>query len=511
MTGSTSSAGYPTIAGAYDTTHNSGDDVFVTKLNAAGSALVYSTFIGGSSNDFGNGIAIDAIGNAYLTGSTFDADTDYPTTAGAFDTTHNGNFDAFATKLNSSGANLTYSTFIGGSGNDTGSGIAIDATGIAYLTGDTLSADYPVNSDAFDTSYNGGGDVFVTKLKATGSALLYSTFVGGSGDDRGVGIANDATGNVYLIGTTISGTDYPTTGGAFDTTYNGGFDVFVSKFGIQSKFIDFDGDGKTDISIFRPAPGEWWINRSSTGTTFATQFGQTSDKIVPADYTGDGKTDVAFWRPSTGQWFVLRSEDFTFFAFPFGANGDVPVPADYDGDGKADATVFRSIGATWFISKSSGGTTIQGFGSPTDAPVPADYDGDGKADLAIYRANGGNQEWWYQKSSNNTVAALVFGITGDKAVQGDYTGDGKTDIAVWRPSNGNWFILRSEDLTFFAFPFGTNGDIPAPGDYDGDGKTDAAVFRPSAATWFLNRSTAGTQIVGFGLSTDRPLPNAFIP
>ncbi len=278
----------------------------------------------------------------------------------------------------------------------------------------------------------------------------------------------------------------------------------------SSKF-DYDGDGKTDISIFRPAQGEWWYLKSSDGGNFAAQFGQSTDKIVPADYTGDGKTDFAFFRPSSGQWFVLRSEDNSFFAFPFGTSTDTPVPADYDGDGKADAAVFRASTQTWFIQKSSGGTDIIGFGAANDKPVVADYDGDSKADIAIYRNNGGVSEWWIRRSSDSTVFAAQFGAATDKAVQGDYTGDGKTDIAVWRPSNGNWFVLRSEDFSFYAFPFGANGDTPVAGDYDGDGKFDAGVFRPTNQTWFVQRSTAGTLIQTFGINGDLPTPNAYIP
>ncbi|MDQ3132059.1 MAG: M36 family metallopeptidase, partial [Acidobacteriota bacterium] len=126
---------------------------------------------------------------------------------------------------------------------------------------------------------------------------------------------------------------------------------------VKSPF-DFDGDGKTDLSIFRPAPGEWWFLRSSDGGNSTFQFGNSSDKLVPADFTGDGKTDIALFRPSTNEWFVLRSEDSSFYSFPFGAAGDVPVPADYDGDGKADPAVFRPSTQTWFILRSSGGTTI---------------------------------------------------------------------------------------------------------------------------------------------------------
>jgi hypothetical protein len=277
--------------------------------------------------------------------------------------------------------------------------------------------------------------------------------------------------------------------------------------------IDFDGDGKTDIGITRPNNGvtEWWLSRSSDSNVFATVFGLSSDIPAPADFTGDGKTDIAIFRPSNGNWFILRSEDFTFLAFPFGANGDIPMPADFDGDGKADTAVYRPSTFTWFIPLSGGrGTTIAQFGAAGDLPVAADYDGDGKADIAIYRQNGGIKEWWVQRS-NLGLFATVFGVTGDKAVPGDFTGDGKTDIAIWRPSNGNWFILRSEDFSFLAFPWGAAGDIPAPGDYDGDGKTDAAVFRQSSATWFVNRTGgSGPLITNFGAATDNPVAGVFV-
>ncbi len=286
----------------------------------------------------------------------------------------------------------------------------------------------------------------------------------------------------------------------------------IFKFSQNATPFDFDGDAKTDIGIFRPANGEWWINRSSNGSTFVFQFGTSTDKIVPADFTGDGKTDVAFWRGSNGQWFVLRSEDSTFYAFPFGANGDTPVPADYDADGKADAAVFRASNLTWYINKSTGSTDIVGFGASGDKPVIADYDGDGKADIAIFRPNGATgAEWWIRRSSNSTVFATQFGTSTDKPTQGDFTGDSKADVAFWRPSNGTWYVLRSEDLSFYAFPFGANGDTPVAGDYDGDGKFDAGIFRPSNQNWFVQKSSGGTIIQQFGISGDLPLPSAFVP
>lgn len=322
--------------------------------------------------------------------------------------------------------------------------------------------------------------------------------------------ANDGTQSVTVpnIATTQGRIKIEGDGNIFFDVSDANFTVTQSATAADAPF-DFDGDNKTDISIFRPGPGEWWYQQSSTSQVSAAQFGTGTDTITPADFTGDGKADLAFWRPSTGFWFVLRSENFTFFGFPFGTGGDIPAPADYDGDQKADAAVFRPSSGTWFISRSSdGGTTFAQFGIPTDKPVVADYDGDGRADIAVFRPAPG--EWWISRSTAGLLA-LQFGSSTDRPVPGDYTGDGKADVAFWRPSNGNWFIARSENPTFFAFPFGTNGDTPAPGDYDGDGRFDVAVFRSTGTTWFVNRSTAGVLIQQFGLATDVPVPSAFVP
>ena len=134
--------------------------------------------------------------------------------------------------------------------------------------------------------------------------------------------------------------------------------------------FDFDGDGRTDLAIFRPASGEWWYLKSSNGGNAAVTFGQSTDKIVPGNYTGDGKSDFAFYRPSTGSWFILRSEDFSFYSFPFGTTTDIPAPGDYDGDGRTDAAVFRPSNSTWFVNRSSSTVLIQQFGTAGDLPVP---------------------------------------------------------------------------------------------------------------------------------------------
>ena len=277
-------------------------------------------------------------------------------------------------------------------------------------------------------------------------------------------------------------------------------------------FFDYDGDGKSDISIFRSSNGQWWYQQSSDNVVKANQFGTSSDKPVPADYDGDGKTDVAIFRPSTGEWFVLRSSNGSFYAAPFGISTDKPVPADYDGDGFADIAIFRPTDATWYINRTTSGIQITQFGANGDVPQPADYDGDKKADICIFRPTGGSGsgEWWMLRSTAG-LFATPFGTATDKPVPADYTGDGKADIAIFCPSTAEWFILRSEDLSFYAAPFGANGDIPAPGDYDGDGKTDLAVFRSSSATWFILRSTQGLYIQNFGASGDLPTQASFIP
>jgi len=227
VTGDTDSTDFPTTPGAFQTTNGGFEGAFVTKLNAAGSALSYSTYLGGSSVDGGRGIAVDSAGSAYVTGLT--GSTDFPTAPGAFQTTYDGNEDVFVAKLNATGSALSYSTYLGGSGNDGGSEIAVDSAGNAYVTGLTDSTDFPTAAGAFQTT-NGGSDfdAFVVKLNAAGSALSYSTYLGGSDDDLGQGIAVDSAGSAYVTGRT-DWTDFPTATGAFQTTNGGGGDAFVTK------------------------------------------------------------------------------------------------------------------------------------------------------------------------------------------------------------------------------------------------------------------------------------------
>ncbi len=365
-------------------------------------------------------------------------------------------------------------------------GRLVNATIVGDATGNLVN----INPDLDPVLRNNGGGTLTHALQPNSPAIdSGKSSVGYAIDQRGLvrpydflSIANAPGGNGADIG---SFERQPDDAARFSSPF------------------DFDGDGKTDLGIFRPSVGEWWINHSGNGNTVAVQFGNGTDTLVPADYTGDGKTDIAIWRPSTGEWYILRSEDNSYYAPPFGAAGDAAMPADYDGDGKADLAVFRPSNATWYIARSGGGTTIEQFGATGDQPVPADYDGDGRTDMAIFRPSSG--QWWLNRSADGVIA-YGFGNSTDKTVQGDYTGDGKADSAIWRPSTGEWYILRSEDTTYYSAPFGLNTDVPAPGDYDGDGKFDTTVFRPSNATWYVQRTTSGTLIqqLGMGLSPFAP-------
>ncbi|HEX8566039.1 MAG TPA: FG-GAP-like repeat-containing protein [Pyrinomonadaceae bacterium] len=266
---------------------------------------------------------------------------------------------------------------------------------------------------------------------------------------------------------------------------------------------DFDGDNKTDISVFRPDGGNWYITNSSNNAFRGEQFGANGDVITPGDYDGDLKADLAVFRG--GNWYINGSQT-GFRGLQFGIATDKPVAADYDGDGKTDVAVFRA--GAWYISNSSNGQ-FRGvnWGFATDLPVPGDYDADGKADIAVFRPTDGN--WYVQKSSDGGLIAYQFGTTGDKPVPGDYDGDGKNDFAVFRPSNGAWYIQQTT-AGFRGFGWGFATDIPVPGDYEGDGKSDFAVYR--GGNWYISLNASGQfRAMNFGVSTDVPAPAGYIP
>ncbi|MBS1797002.1 MAG: VCBS repeat-containing protein [Acidobacteria bacterium] len=274
--------------------------------------------------------------------------------------------------------------------------------------------------------------------------------------------------------------------------------------------FDYDGDGKADVSVFRPSENKWYILRSSDFGVTQTVFAIPNDIPVPADYDGDGKTDVAIFRPANGAWWYLSSITGAQINVNFGQAGDIPRPSDFDGDGRTDFVVFRPSTSVWYRMTSTGVTSFIAFGAAGDKPVTGDFDGDGKSDPAVFRPSTG--DWWYAASaSGGQFLAAHWGQTGDVPAPADFDGDGKTDFAIFRPSDGGWFVSKSAGGGFISTSFGTLGDKPIPADYDGDGKADIAVFRPSTGVWYLSQTTAGFGAVQWGVATDTPTENAFIP
>jgi hypothetical protein len=334
VTGYTASSNYDVTTGAFQTTNGGSWDVFVTKLNASGSGLVYSTYIGGSGDDVGLDIAVDGSGNAYVTGYT--GSSNYDVTTGAFQTTNDGGYyDVFVTKLNANGNNLVYSTYIGGSDIDAGIGIAVDGNGNAYVTGETRSGNYDVTASAFQKMYGGGYfDVFVTKLNANGNNLVYSTYIGGSGDDVGNGIAVDGGDNAYVTGYTSSN-NYDITGGAFQLTNGGSNDVFVTKlnaFGNTLVYSTYIGGSDSDEgrSIAVDCSGNAYV----TGWTSSTNYDVTAGAFQTTN--GGGTYDVIVTKLNA------NGNGLEYSTYIGGSGDDEGIGIAVDGSGNAYVTGYTT-------------------------------------------------------------------------------------------------------------------------------------------------------------------------
>ncbi len=292
-------------------------------------------------------------------------------------------------------------------------------------------------------------------------------------------------------------------GGKF-LAYNGQPVLGIARLINSNAAWDFDGDGRSDISIFRPSDGNWYLMGSQIGFN-VNNFGQAGDRLTSADYDGDGRSDLGIYRD--GAWWYLNSSTGTVGLKFWGGAGDVPLPADFDGDGRADFIYYHPATNEWFRSGSTGVSSTIQWGIPGDIPVSGDFDGDGKASPIAFRPSTG---LWGMRDEAGGWTSVQWGQSGDIPVAADYDADGKTDIAVWRPSNGTWYIYNSGSGTVTIMGWGLAGDRPVPGDYDGDGKADVAVWRPSNGVWYIMQSTSGFTGMQFGISSDQAVPSEMI-
>jgi hypothetical protein len=404
VVGTTSSSGFP-LKNPIDNTRNGSFDVFVTKLAPAGNALAYSTFLGGRDSEDGYAIAVDATGCAYITGKTLSAD--FPVKAG-YDSALNGSMDVFVTKLAPAGNSIVFSTYLGGSNAEIGRGIAVDKNKAVYVVGFAGSANFPMKN-AFDNSFNGNGDVFVTKFAPSGASLVYSTFLGGHDGDDGNAIAVDQYGSAYVTGFTASD-DFPMKK-AYDTTLGSTIDAFVTKFNPSGKTlaystylggggineygwgiaVDRKGSayvaGQTDspdfpvVNAFDPT-----FNPSKEMECFLTKFSPAGSTLAYSTYLGGKGDDRAFAVAVTADGVACltgstSSKDFpTHNAFAGSLHGSADVfVTKFAETGKALLFSTYLGGGSWeegraIAIRSNGEVVVTGTTTSADFPRKNPFD-----------------------------------------------------------------------------------------------------------------------------------------
>jgi aldose sugar dehydrogenase len=430
IAGTTSSTNFPLRSAAFGANAGLGD-VFVTKIDAAGANIIYSTYVGGTGQDRADGIAIDSNGNAYVVGRVDSSSTNFPTTPGSFASSYRGgDFDGVVFKLNAQGNALVYSGFLGGEENDSTEGVTVDSAGNAYVTGGTKSSGFPTTGNAYQSSRAGDTDAYLTKINAAGSSLLYSTYIGGSGTDRGSGVVIDANGNAYVSGFTGS-PDFPT-----DNSFGGSFDAFIAK-------VDTNASGPSSLIFCSYLGGTgddkaYGIAIDSSGNNIYLT-GQTSSNNFPV---------LAPVQPAFGG-------SFDAFIAKFSSSG-TKIYATYlggTGDDRGTGIAVNSAGAVY----------VTGFTSSTNFPTvtPLQISNAGGFDAFVAKLNPAGSAFLYSTylggsanesntSTGTSTNPIALGSAGDAYITGFTSSTNfptATPLQSAKAAGQDAFVARIADAT----------------------------------------------------------------
>ena len=560
VTGYTNSTDFP-LKNPFQQALLGGTDAFVIQIDNSG-APQYSTYLGGVKDDQGTAIAVDDSGNIYLTGSTASANFPVTGSATAFDATLGGTLDAFVAKIdpnkiigppNQPGMySLLYSTYLGGSGADSGAGIAVDSSDKAYVTGTTASSDFPVTSNAAQSNYGGNWDAFITKIDPDLigiNSLIHSTYLGGSGLESGASIAvteNSGAVQTYVTGATAS-INFPVTSDAYDKSLGGGGDAFVAQIndtGSRWLYVTYLGGNNgidSGAGIAADSSGIYVTSAAiasdfpTTNNAFDRVIGSSKDAFVvkleegviltvtpigsgtvkSSNVTGINCRSDCTETYATGAVVELTAAPVSGWAFAgwSGAcSGAGTCTVSMTAAKNVTATftqyfatvgVFRNGG--WYLDDNGNGIwdscstdLCMSFGQAGDLPIAGDWNGAGKIKIGVFRAGG-----WFRDDNGNGIwddsLFTGFGQAGDLPIVGDWNGDGKTKIGVFRPGAGVFYLDYDGNDIWDGCGSGpdrcyTNfvlpGDSPVVGDWDGDGKAEIGVFRNNGL-WFLDANGNG--------------------
>jgi len=515
VTGSTSSTDFPVTAGAVQAVNGGGLDAFVAKLNPAGSALIYATFVGGAQDDRAAGIAVDGSGDAFIAGVT--ASSNFPVSAGAPQVAFGGSQDAFATAINSAGTGLLYSTYLGGSGVDKATGIAVDLTGNAYVSGTTASTNFPITAGALQTAIGGGFDAFVTRINRSGHSLDYSTYIGGSKLDEANAIAVDSAGNAFITGDTSSINLFTNASSAFQPSFAGGnSDAFVAELnptGSALQYGSYLGGSSTDVgtaivlngeSAFiagSTSSGDFPVVSAAQGTpggvldAFVAEFDSVGQKLLYSTFMGGVNNDSAqgLGIDAAGELYavgVTSSSNFPTTA------GSFQVSASGAANAFSDAFVAKFVNAPQGVFSTAVGFVAQAVGVAATAQS-VDFTNNGEKPLTItgIAVTGPYKETDNCNANSSTLAPLggkcTFNIVFTPTAVGAQNG---TLVVTDNAPGGS----QTLNIT------GSGGDFSVTAS-----PTQVTIAAGSAASFSFNVTPANgyTQVVAL-TCTGNPLPAA---